>query len=311
MVRCSCSTKSLGKRLNMNTSFTYGFEKYKTRQQSKHTCPACGVKHVFVRYVDQDGNYLADQVGRCDRESKCGYHLTPYQYFQDNPQNRPAAAIQPLKQAIPEPAKVIEYVSPEVLRATLKAYDKNTFVQYLGTLFDPETVQWLIDLYGIGTARDGGCIFWQVDDQGRIRTGKVIQYGSDGHRDKSLPPYFIHGKLGIKNIEQCLFGLHLLMIDDTRPIGLVESEKTAIVMAGKLHSYFWMATGAKLNLKTVHALRGKKVVAFPDGDGFTDWKERLAPYGFEVSSALQKYLTADEQSEGKDLADFVPSLNKN
>lgn len=263
---------------------------------TRHTCPACGKHREFTRYVGPDGNYLADHVGRCNRESSCGYHYKPSQYFQDNP----TASIQPARRTKSEPAKPIQYIPAEVLERTLRAYTCNSFVMYLNSLFDPETVTWLIERYFIGTTRTGSAIFWQVDEHGKIRTGKAIHYSNDGHRDKLHPPYFIHSKLNIEKISQCLFGQHL-MAGNSAPIGLVESEKTAVIMAGKMPQYLWMATGGKSNLSKVDALKGRKVIAFPDTDAHAEWTERLTPYGFKVSSALQRYCT----KPGLDLADFV------
>lgn len=283
--------------------YRYTLEKY-SGLKSRFTCPGCNHKNQLARYVDVDGNYIADHVGRCNRESKCSYHLKPKEYFEANPtiSNPPSrAGFQKTTCTRPEPVKTVRYISPEILKGTLKAYDNNTFVKYLHTVFDGDTVQTLIEAYGLGTAKDGSCIFWQVDNQGQIRTGKVIRYQKDGHRDKSQPPYFIHTKLKVEPIEQCLYGLHLLMLDD-RPIGLVESEKTAVMMAGQLPDYTWMATGGKTNLAKVHALKGKKVCAFPDTDAFNQWSERLTPYGFKVSAALQKHVS--DPDGGYDLADF-------
>lgn len=278
------------------SGFIYTLEKY-AGIKSRHTCPGCGGKNQFSRYVDSEGNHIADHVGRCNRESKCGYHLHPTEYFKNNPG---VAPLQPSREAKPEPVKPVQYISPDVLKATLKAYEHNSFVKYLHTIFDAETVQVITDSYGLGTAKDGSCIFWQVDTLGLIRTGKVIRYGPDGHRDKTIPPYFIHTRLGIENISQCLFGLHILKAINA-PIGLVESEKTACVMSGKLPQYVWMATGGKSNLSKVDVLKGRKVVAFPDTDAFNEWTERLSPYGFRISDALQKHV----QDPGYDLADFV------
>lgn len=59
-------------------------EKYNS-SRSRHTCPACGRAKKFTRYIDTEtGRYLADHVGRCDRESSCGYHYKPKEYFADN-----------------------------------------------------------------------------------------------------------------------------------------------------------------------------------------------------------------------------------
>ena len=45
---------------------------------------------TFTRYIDTENNnqYINDNVGKCNRLDKCGYHYTPKQYFADNPHKR-------------------------------------------------------------------------------------------------------------------------------------------------------------------------------------------------------------------------------
>ena len=48
------------------------------KKSKKHHCPDCNME-TFVCYIDTiTGDYLPKQFGRCDRESKCNYHLNPY-----------------------------------------------------------------------------------------------------------------------------------------------------------------------------------------------------------------------------------------
>lgn len=54
--------------------------------KTRYDCPGCGKHKIFSRYLDtQTGEHLRPSVGRCNRESNCGYHYTPKQYFEDNP----------------------------------------------------------------------------------------------------------------------------------------------------------------------------------------------------------------------------------
>ena len=54
-------------------TFKYSLDK----TSKKFKCPNC-LKSTFVRYVDTEtNNYLSDEFGRCDRESKCNYHHAP------------------------------------------------------------------------------------------------------------------------------------------------------------------------------------------------------------------------------------------
>ena len=49
------------------------------------TCPQCGAVKRFTRIIDtENGQYLPDHVGACDRSNSCGYEFTAKQYFEQN-----------------------------------------------------------------------------------------------------------------------------------------------------------------------------------------------------------------------------------
>jgi len=54
-----------------------------TGTKSRFRCPKCRHPHkTFKRYINTETNqYLADHIGRCDREEQCGYHFAPRDYF--------------------------------------------------------------------------------------------------------------------------------------------------------------------------------------------------------------------------------------
>ena len=68
---------------NDDSKYRYRLETYDPKVR-KHICPGCG-KRTFVRYIDVfGGEYVSTDVGRCDREEKCGYHKTPRDFFAEN-----------------------------------------------------------------------------------------------------------------------------------------------------------------------------------------------------------------------------------
>jgi hypothetical protein len=73
----------------MDSSYRYQLEKYRGRS-TRYVCPQCHRKGSFTRYIDTHNNneYISDNVGKCNRLDKCGYHYTPRQYFEDNPWKR-------------------------------------------------------------------------------------------------------------------------------------------------------------------------------------------------------------------------------
>ncbi len=111
-------------------------------------------------------------------------------------------------------------------------------------------------------------------------------------------------------LRQCLFGEHLL-IDKTKPVAIVESEKTAIIASVYLAQFIWVAVGSLTNLNTdkCSILKGRTVILFPDLNGFEKWSNKANELShlaiFTVSDLLELKATEAEKKQGFDLADYL------
>ena len=196
---------------------------------------------------------------------------------------------------------------------------KSSFTSFLDSVLDPVVVEGLVEQYQLGVTKAGDVIFFQIDREGRCRTGKVMKYDPvTGHRikdDSSICPVtWIHALMKRRGLlpeewalSQCLFGEHLLSRYPDRTVALVESEKTAVICAGFIPEYVWLATGGKTCLgNKLDVLSGRKVVAYPDVDAYDYWRERLVDYpNIIVSDYLQKVTGSDPSSSHMDLADLI------
>lgn len=172
--------------------------------------------------------------------------------------------------------------------------------------------------YHVGHGRNGHTIFWQLDEGGNVRTGKMMKYRTDGHRDKQSNWNFdwihstlergtpqrddhgnimrdehgdvIYGTDAFRNIYDTerqearitFFGMHLTQQYRRATIKLVESEKTAILMAiayGNTQQDLWIACGG-LEMITRERLQplidqGRRIILYPDRDGIAKWKAKM------------------------------------
>ena len=104
-----------------------------------------------------------------------------------------------------------------------------------------ESIERVLKAYHVGKSKDGKTIWWQIDYDGRVRTGKLMLYKEDGHRNRDEKNSFdwIHTRLKKvkwydpekKVMETCPFGMHLAKAYPKATVNVVESEKTAIIMA--------------------------------------------------------------------------------
>ena len=287
--------------------------RYKLEQGGgKHTCPACKQRR-FVRYVDTEtGEQVADEVGRCDRVNSCGYHLTPSEYFLmtgKNPFSRGRVTCKPVKR--PEPS----FIPLETMRASFAAYNQNNFCRWLVDVFGAAKAFELANLYNVGTSKHwpGACVFWQVDDTGKIRAGKVMLYDAETGRRVKEPSNMVagvHWLLGLADRKPagCLFGLHLLGETQSKPVAVVESEKSALIGAGFVREFTWMATGGSGNLSAeiLRPLRGREVVLMPDLGAFDKWAAKAAGLpGVRISRVLEDRAPEQDRAAGLDIADFL------
>ena len=215
----------------------YRFSLQKYKRGSKLSCPKCGKKQCFVKYIDSQGEIIfPDYVGRCDHEQSCQYHYTPSDYFHDNPmvvdynKDNFIEADKPKPNLLPPTSFVVN----ELMKRTLTNYGMNPLYIYLSGMLGKDETSRIFQLYHVGTSKKwgGSTVYWQIDWQGNVRTGKIMLYDAEtGHRTKEPRSYvsWVHTELNLPNynLKQCLFGEHLLSENPTKPVAIVESEKSA------------------------------------------------------------------------------------
>jgi len=303
----------------MKTAHRYILEPYKG-MNTRYRCPDCQQRDkTFSLYIDTEtGEQINPSVGRCNRESNCGYHYTPKQYFQDNnisfdtPQPK---AYKP--RTVTPKQKPVSFIPVDVFKASLKANETNHFVKFLIEQFGVKVASQLVSRYFIASSKywNGATVFWQIDTQGKVRTGKIMLYSpTTGKRVKE--PFnhinWVHKAIKQPEFElrQCLFGEHLL-IDKTKPVAIVESEKTAIIASVYLPQFVWVAVGSltNLNAEKCSILKGRTVTLFPDLNGFDKWSSKAKELShlavFTVSDLLERKATEAEKKQGFDLADYL------
>lgn len=177
----------------------------------------------------------------------------------------------PFDQSPQRSSEDIKFVPKEILVKTLSHYDQNPFFGFVENLVGKERALHLFaEQFYVGTAKGNGTIFWQVDQFMRIRTGQKIFYQGDGHRIKAIPPKRLYTTE--RGYKPCFFGEHqLLLCDHETLVGIVESEKTAIICSIYLpklsdKKIVWLASGGMNGLtdEKIWALKGMEVVLCPD-----------------------------------------------
>lgn len=281
------------------------------KSSKKYRCSRCN-KNTLVAYIDIETNNLMPlEFGRCDREQNCGYLNVPNNSFIKEVEYKFNPPLEP------------SYLDIELIQASGRNFKSNNFIQFLKTLFTEAQIKEVILKYLIGTSNfwSGATVFWQLDNNNNLRHGKVMLYNSEtGKRQKNKDgkPYINSVKSILKlkdfNLNQCLFGLHLINETNSKTVAIVESEKTAIIMSLFKPEYVWLASGSKSGFKYEYLmpLRNFKIIGFPDKSEYYDWQNKadeLNKLGFKIS--ISDYLEKTNYKDGSDLADiYINEANK-
>lgn len=219
--------------------------------------------------------------------------------------------------------------------SSLDRYNNNKFIIFLNQLVGTSETQTAIQNYLIGTASYAArysTIFWQISNTNnplqRVRTGKIIEYqiiaclkssiGKDCKRVKTnIPPVnWVHrdSRFPDFNLRQCLFGEHLLR-NSSKTIAITESEKSAVIASIYLPQFTWLAAGSLSNLRfeNCKVLEGRKVVLFPDLNGYDLWAKKAQELSriceVKISDLLDKKASYEDRQQGLDLADYLIKID--
>ena len=250
----------------------------------------------------------------------------------------------------PKPAPLQMLTLPfDMVTSREDGREENTLVTWLrnGIGWDHcqrQRISKVLKAYHLGTnRRNGMTIFWQIDEQQRVRTGKMMLYRQDGHRDRDTrynfdwvhsalsrhrdaktgeitydPPYPFPNLFDPSKQEpiQTLFGMHLLnAYGQTGQVNIVESEKTAIIMAiayGNHSGDVWMACGGLEMLSRERLApiikQHRRIVLYPDRDGIDRWRakgENLRYDRLHINAEPVLKWWRDGDGEKADVADVV------
>lgn len=275
----------------------------------KFICPMCKMK-TFVKFIDAEtSSYLGDGLGRCDRESNCGHYSVPNSNIVSLRYKRTVAPV------------VTSFHGLELVEKSFMVNSQNNFIQFLNSIFSEKEVKEAVLKYFICSSKrwNGASVFWQIDNYERVHAGKILAYNPEtGKRSKSNDGKalidWVHSILKRKgiviefNLNQCLFGLHLIKDIEVKVIGLVESEKTAIIMSIFKPEYLWLATGSKSGFKyeLLKPIQQYKIIAFPDKSEYNDWlikSKQLNKLNFNI--VVNDWLEQTYCEDGTDLADVL------
>ena len=228
----------------------------------------------------------------------------------------------------PAPLPVLEIPRSYVVRTMTIAQERSIlFIYWLQLLpwgdEQQARLQQTLWMYCVGGWRDGRVVFWQIDHQGVPRAAKLMRYLHDGHRKKDEHPGWIYNQDGVRQrlepdkheILKPLFGSHLLNRYPKAVINIVESEKTALVMAtyyGDFDQQLWLACGGvgQLKLDVMQPLidQGRTVWLWPDKDGQAAWQQVADKLGSDRVHVYTHFLdTCWTEADGPkaDVADIA------
>jgi hypothetical protein len=252
--------------------------KFNPKRNFNLTTPCCNRKNKDGKFSTYIG--LPDIYGYCH---SCGKTTLPptifidengVEYMWNEIQNKFEPCTNPLQNFCKNIAKTLQnpemsakktkYIPESMVWEYYATIPENNLLQYLFKVYDKTKVEDAKETYFIGTSKDGGTVFWNVNSELKVQKAKISYYNEDGKRtNKFVVPY--------KNEDgyfACLFGEHLIYdkIKGKKTIILVESEKTAIVGYILMPEYIWVAYGGSNGLTDdkIKPLIGHTVVIIPD-----------------------------------------------
>ena len=251
-----------------------------------YKCFKCGAKGGVVDFLMEHAHLsYPDSIRWLGKKYSIETDMEDFNYTPPPPRPAPPP-LQPLRLPMGMVERT-EHLDSDLLAAWIMTDINWDYIQR-------KRISEVLNDYHVGHGKNGHTIFWQIDELGEVRTGKMMKYKSDGHRDReaSWNFDFIHSALfrdqrltqwneDKQEAQLTFFGMHLLNRYPNATVNIVESEKTALLMAiayGNHATQVWMACGGLEMLSRERLApiisQGRQVVLFPDRDGIDKWKAK-------------------------------------
>lgn len=171
---------------------------------------------------------------------------------------------------------MIESRKVTFLEKAMASKDTNNLRRALERVFTQVQVDYAFKRYCIGTWSDGTTVFPQIDINGVVGTGKIIQYEPiDGTLIKGKVSWIHVITETPKPSQQHLLGEHLLA-GNTKKVVLVESERDAVIASIVWPGCIVVACGGMYMLKPdlCAVLSGRDVALIPSRGRYTLWEKK-------------------------------------
>jgi len=190
-------------------------------------------------------------------------------------------------------------------------------MRWLRATYGEAAAERVAELYKPGGV-DDKVVFWQRDVEGRIRTGKIMDYdATTGKRIKGCGTIdWVHALMRREGalpegweLTQSLYGEHQLRTMPTATVAIVEAPKTAHVGSILLPELVWVAVDSLsgLTAERLRPLKGRNVILFPDeGKGFSVWSAKIEEIAREVGFNYRVSSIMEGKGDGADIADIRP-----
>ena len=203
----------------------------------------------------------------------------------------------------------------QTINFTFEQYEKTTKPRNHFTTYLNKEAPNLSNIYDIRGVKSGylenATLFPYIDYNNNFTTAKIVQYNSiTGKRNKDVSANYFHTykpiikELGVEKQSKklsCFFGEHLVA-NNTKPVVIVEAEKTAIILSMIFDDIVFLASGGAnlLKGKSWDFLINRDVYLYPDS-GVKSWFEIGKKRNWFVSEILETPIV----KEGDDIADYL------
>ena len=167
--------------------------------------------------------------------------------------------------------------------------------------------------FHLGRSKSGQTIYWMIDDMGRCLDGRLGDTWVSTllkRRYPSAAPYL--------TVEHCFFGLHQISMNEGKPIGIVESERSAVILSEVCPKLLWLAYsyGTNCLIDNFDPLQGRKITLYPRTDPSQEYylsflelsdqvKRANKSIDISVSRFLEDNATDAQKQRNIDLLEFM------